>query len=258
MTASVTASESIVPPFDQEILSDPGRTRVETTFTSLRSQGDLFAAAAQESSDLHLIQRIFKYHIIRYHNLIFYLCALIKEGAFYIYNVVKKGIGLIYILAFLVACSSDEDEGFSSWLEAGEEFSGGATTVFDESENAFGHAAPNLTGNKDLEFVTGNSFFRRNWVTAPSSTEDLDGLGPVFNARSCAACHFKDGRGAPPLSPEEEPLALLFRLSRPGEIEWEPIPDEMYGGQFNPKAILGLENEGSVSVNYTEIPGNLS
>jgi CxxC motif-containing protein (DUF1111 family) len=164
----------------------------------------------------------------------------------------KKFI-LFFSLLGLIACDHTSENPNQRWLEVGEEFAGGATTVEDETENAFGYAAPNLTGNKDLEFVTGNSFFRVNWVTAPSSTEDLDGLGPLFNARSCGACHFKDGRGAPPLSSTEAPVALLFRLSRPTEIEWETKPDENYGGQFNHLSILGIESEGSVEVWYQEI-----
>ncbi|MEM7296728.1 MAG: di-heme oxidoredictase family protein, partial [Bacteroidota bacterium] len=150
-------------------------------------------------------------------------------------------------------CSRDSDS-LSDWLEEGEEFSGGGASINDDTENAFGNPAPNLTGMKDLFFATGNSMFRVNWVTAPASTEDLDGLGPVFNARSCSACHFKDGRAAPPM-PGEDPLGLLFRLSRLDEITWEPIPDENYGGQFNTRAILGMAEEGKVEVTYTEMPG---
>ena len=40
--------------------------------------------------------------------------------------------------------------------------------------------------------------FRKVWVSAPSSTQASDGLGPLFNARACQSCHLKDGRGHPP------------------------------------------------------------
>ncbi|XOV92612.1 MAG: di-heme oxidoredictase family protein [Bacteroidota bacterium] len=166
----------------------------------------------------------------------------------------KNGWGIILGALLLYSSCNDHDPGLEHLVETGEELSGGATTVHDESVNAFGHAAPNLTGNKDLEFVTGNAFFKRNWVTAPSSTENLDGLGPLFNTRSCSSCHALDGRGAPPLA-GEEPVSLLFRLSRPGKIEWETIDDENYGGQFNPLAILGVEPEGIVSIDYEIING---
>ncbi|MEL7148866.1 MAG: di-heme oxidoredictase family protein, partial [Bacteroidota bacterium] len=123
-------------------------------------------------------------------------------------------LSILVAIVLVYGCSTD-DEGSSNY-EPGEEFGGGQATVLDLSVNAFGNAAPNLTADKDLTFVSGNALFKRNWVTAPSSTVDLDGLGPVFNARSCSSCHDKDGRGRPPIAGEDETVGLLFRLSIPG------------------------------------------
>jgi CxxC motif-containing protein (DUF1111 family) len=161
------------------------------------------------------------------------------------------------VFAFLASCivitACDDEEHRMSWREAGEEFGGGDATVFDLSVNAFGNPAPNLTGDKDLLFVTGNSFFKMNWVTAPASAEDLDGLGPIFNARSCSSCHALDGRGRPPLSADEKPVGLLFRMSTPG-IEWSPEPT--YGDQLQLESILGVASEGNVTVTYDEQAGS--
>ncbi|MGO8366685.1 di-heme oxidoredictase family protein, partial [Rhizobium johnstonii] len=44
----------------------------------------------------------------------------------------------------------------------------------------------------------GNALFRKLWVSSPSSTQASDGLGTLFNARSCMSCHVNDGRGRPP------------------------------------------------------------
>ena len=113
-----------------------------------------------------------------------------------------------------------------------------------------------LTFEQSGFFVTGNSFFRSNWVTAPASVQSLDGLGPIFNAISCGSCHFKDGRAAPPNSPDAPLNGLLFRLSIPGtDIHGGPLGDPVYGGQFQDKAILNVQNEGRVRVSYTELPG---
>jgi CxxC motif-containing protein (DUF1111 family) len=93
-------------------------------------------------------------------------------------------------------------------------------------------------------------------VTAPSSTEGSDGLGPLFNARSCSACHFRDGRGRPPVEPDEPFVALLFRLSIPGRAaDGGPLPEASYGGQLNQQAILGVPPEGRALVVYEERPG---
>src|SRR6478609_9598102 len=81
--------------------------------------------------------------------------------------------------------------------ENGEELSGGATTIFDASNNAFGFAAQNLSPADKNKFVLGNSVFKTNWVVATSTATASDGLGPFFNAGSCSGCHKLNGRGLP-------------------------------------------------------------
>lgn len=140
--------------------------------------------------------------------------------------------------------------------EGGDSLSGGDTTVFNATLNAFGQPARNLPLDLRTDFFVGNAFFNRSWVTAPSSTEGSDGLGPLFNARSCSSCHFRDGRGRPPLTPDEAFVGLLFRLSIPGQSEdGGPLDEPVYGGQLNQQAILGVAEEGRVVVTYSEIPG---
>lgn len=141
--------------------------------------------------------------------------------------------------------------------EAEEQNTGGTNgTAFVFGENAFGSAVRGLTAEEENFFVTGNSFFRANWVTAPASVQSLDGLGPIFNAISCGSCHFKDGRAKPPGSPDEPLNGLLFRLSLPGsDAHGGPLGDPVYGDQLQDKAILNIKNEGRVRVTYTEIAG---
>jgi CxxC motif-containing protein (DUF1111 family) len=141
-------------------------------------------------------------------------------------------------------------------VEAGEELSGGETTVFDVSSNAFSLSARNMTPERRSAFFVGNSFFKENWVIAPSSTEGRDGLGPLYNARSCSGCHLLDGRGSPPADPSEPLLSVLIRLSIPGQTDsGGPAPEPTYGGQLQPKAIPGVLPEGNAFVSYEEIPG---
>jgi len=155
------------------------------------------------------------------------------------------------VLLALVACGEHE-----SAYEPGEELAGGDTTVFDVGRNAFSLAARNLEGERRDQFFVGNSMFKRTWVIAPSSTSGQDGLGPTFNASSCAACHFKDGRGAPPASVDDAFLGLLVRLSVPGEdAHGGPVGDPSYGGQFNHRSILGVPAEGTARVRYVEVVG---
>jgi CxxC motif-containing protein (DUF1111 family) len=159
------------------------------------------------------------------------------------------------ILAFF-ACAEREDPDLQK-IDPEERYVGGANaTTFDFGQNAFGGQVSGLTPQQSAFFVTGNSFFRSNWVTAPASVQSLDGLGPIFNATSCGSCHFKDGRAQPPASPEEPLRGLLFRLSVPGtDSHGGPLGEPVYGGQWQDRAILNVLPEGRVRVTYQEQSG---
>ncbi len=137
--------------------------------------------------------------------------------------------------------------------EPGEELSGGDATVFDTSARAYGLPVPTLSRDEERAFFRGRALFRDDWVAAPSSTESRDGLGPMFNARSCEACHVRDGRGRPPLVANEPMGSLLIRLSAPGGG-----PEPTYGGQLQPLAIAGVPAEGAGAVTYTEVEGTFA
>lgn len=134
--------------------------------------------------------------------------------------------------------------------------SGGETTVFNTSREAFAKPAANLPTEQLRDFTFGNKMFNTKWVTAPASVTSLDGLGPTFNRMSCAACHFKDGRGRPPHSPDEPMKSMLVRLSIPGmATDGGPMPHPVYGGQLNDNAIQGVPAEGIAKIVYDEIEG---
>ena len=143
-----------------------------------------------------------------------------------------------------------------------EEKTGGETTVFATGRNAFSFPAANLSDPERTRFVIGNSFFKRNWVQAPASTKARDGLGPHFIARSCAACHMQDGRGAPPdfrKGLSDPPVALLMRLSIAGtDAVGGPLPEPVYGDQFQNFAVRGVTSEGQISLRYEPVPGRFA
>ena len=132
--------------------------------------------------------------------------------------------------------------------------SGGAMTVSDSSRHAFSRPATNLTVAQRGEFFIGNAFFNSPWVVAPASASARDGLGPLFNARSCDACHNNDGRGQAPAAADEQPVSMViqFATSTPGDNN-EPQADPNYGVNFNPFAIGGVPAEGKVRIRHSEI-----
>lgn len=119
--------------------------------------------------------------------------------------------------------------------------------VDDAGVHAFGFPSPALSLSERRDFAVGNSFFRKNWTTEPSSAPGRDGLGPLFNARSCSGCHLRDGRSRPPTPEDTASDGLLLRLGLP-RPHGPDLPDPIYGGQLQDQAILGLAPEGRVVI----------
>jgi CxxC motif-containing protein (DUF1111 family) len=159
-------------------------------------------------------------------------------------------LALCGVLSLLAACS---DRGATAELL--QPNSGGAMTVSESSRHAFSRPATNITVSQRGEFFMGNAFFNSPWVVAPASAGARDGLGPLFNARSCDACHNNDGRGQPPVK-DEQPVSLViqFATPTPGDNN-EPQSDPNYGANFNPFAIGSVPAEGKVRIRHREIAG---
>lgn len=167
---------------------------------------------------------------------------------------VAKLIGLAALwgaMSFLGACSKGK-----STEELLQPNSGGAMTVKESSRHAFSRPATNLTVAQRGEFFIGNAFFNSPWVVAPASAGARDGLGPLFNARSCDQCHNNDGRGQPPLQEDEQPVSLViqFATPTPGHNN-EPQADPNYGVNFNPFGAGGVAAEGKLRISHREIAG---
>lgn len=121
----------------------------------------------------------------------------------------------------------------------------------DTGRNAFSHSFLNLSKLTRRSLAVGNSLFSENWVAAPASPASRDGLGPMFNARSCSACHLFDGRGAPPDETTDSP-ALLVRLSI--MQDGNAVPHPIYGDQIQPRSLPGLDPEAKVHLTWTPLP----
>lgn len=167
----------------------------------------------------------------------------------------KKCFKILGILSFLTIIScQNEDNYISISSEKGEELLGGETTVFNATEEAFGFSVTQLTFQEQSDFGVGNSLFRQSWVSSPASTTARDGLGPFYNAVSCASCHFKDGRGRPPLFNGETARGMLLRLSLDGKSDdGSALPDPIYGHQLQDNAILGQITKGGFTITYQDI-----
>lgn len=95
-----------------------------------------------------------------------------------------------------------------------------------------------------LDSRIGEGLFRRMWVAAPTTTQAADGLGPLYNARSCATCHPRGGGGRPPdpAAAGDQGVGFALKLN----------DDPVYGRQIQSNAILGQTVEGRPTVRYRE------
>lgn len=156
-------------------------------------------------------------------------------------------------------------------MEQGEHLPGGAATSRKRpNRNAFSHSSANMSFERELDFKVGNGFFKRLWVVAPASTQAADGLGPLYNARSCQRCHVRDGRGHTPKAnwPDDNAVSMFLRLSIPAQTPEQRaaldtrrknvIPEPVYGGQLQDIAIPGVPAEGRMHIAYEEITVTLS
>lgn len=101
-----------------------------------------------------------------------------------------------------------------------------------------------LGGSDGLDALAGRALFKRNWVPAPASTKSAQGLGPLFNARSCAQCHANGGaaryeRNGDGRTNVHGPVVRLGNAR--GEI------DRFYGQQLQTFAVPGLDSEATIT-----------
>ncbi len=144
---------------------------------------------------------------------------------------------------------------------------GAATSIHPVTEDSFSHISANIPFEEEQNFRLGNALFKKLWVSAPSSTQASDGLGPLFNARSCMSCHVNDGRGKPPEGGVST-TSMFLRLARTpktsdeekaiADAEAVNFPDPVYGHQLQDLAVPGLAAEGRMKISYTEKPVTLA
>ncbi len=142
-----------------------------------------------------------------------------------------------------------------------EDLPGGAATVrVKPNADAFSQPSGNIGFEEELDFKVGNGLFRKIWVSSPSSTLASDGLGPLYNARSCQRCHLKDGRGHPPGPNAENAVSMFLRISIPDDAAriadiqdyLGTAPDPTYGTQLQDFALPGLPAEYRLQIDYEE------
>lgn len=152
-------------------------------------------------------------------------------------------LAIVFVFACRKAVPLEESEQ-NEW------YSGGMQTVFVTGSGAYSQPFPNMSEEKHEMHEHGDLGFETTFNGDPKQRNY--GLGPVYNNVSCVSCHIGDGRGKAP-NPGEALSSLLIRISIPGvNSVGGPNPVPLFGGQLQPRSILGTSAEASVQVSYNE------
>jgi CxxC motif-containing protein (DUF1111 family) len=173
-------------------------------------------------------------------------------------------IAILSTLLCLTACQNDKTS--APPLTQSEWQPGGEATVKRLQTRSYVYAGANFSSAQQLDFWTGFSLFRDPWVISPSSTADRDGLGPLFNTRSCISCHHGGGRSRMSKPGISQPSALVLRLGSTSQATPnqstanQSTTDPNYGGQIQPRTISKdhLKGEAWLNLRYSMVDGHYS
>ncbi len=131
---------------------------------------------------------------------------------------------------------------------------GGDTSVSYKPFASFELPAANLPVEARPLFHAGKALAHQPWVKAPTITDTRDGLGPLYNARTCLMCHTKGGKGFIPDTNEVPIMGTLVRLSKPGFDKIKGvIPHPAYGDQ-----IQGQSTSLAHQLRHSQKPGSIA
>lgn len=156
---------------------------------------------------------------------------------------------------------------------------GGATTVTLLPFPSFEKPVANLPTSERAHFFAGKALAEQPWIKAPATTNARDGLGPVYNARTCLACHINGGKGIVPASGGSLSQGIVRLSIKPRDTQKDAqllrqlgvVPEPVYGDQLQTqsvslahqlRSVIG-EGEGSpddvapeayVAINWLEKP----
>jgi len=119
----------------------------------------------------------------------------------------------------------------------------------ERGSRAYAQPGPLSGTQQQALFRQGEQLFHQRWVVAPSALGRW-GRGPLSNGEVCTDCHASNGRGRPPLAPDEPLLAMSLRLSVAGD---PPRPHPAYGDQLQYQGVLGrVPGEGEATITWHE------
>jgi len=174
-------------------------------------------------------------------------------------NKPAKLISLITVLALIAfwILFTNGNESVPAINES-EKWPGGETTVSIKPSPSLMLPASNLATEKLPDFHAGKALAHQPWVKAPTLTDARDGLGPLYNTRTCLVCHANGGRGHMPENDKQLLFTNFLRLSIPGHDPVNGVvPEPVYGDQLQSQS-TALTHQLNITKNnkqtYTGVP----
>ena len=126
------------------------------------------------------------------------------------------------------------------------------------------HAETNRSAAAGNNAFSGRDIFYRQWKSEEIGAAQI-GLGPLYNANSCGACHINNGRGRPPVDERSDP-SFVLRISIAPQNEkqqmalaleeYASVAEPHYGRQLQDKGVGG-RGEGKLKAEYRDKPFTL-
>jgi CxxC motif-containing protein (DUF1111 family) len=104
--------------------------------------------------------------------------------------------------------------------------------------------APVIASGASLDASIGRELFDRNWVSAPSSAKSNDGLGPLYNATSCGACHIRNANAE--IDEASVPPGTVVRIGNA-----KGGSDPIYGRQLQTRAVANQKPEANPDITWS-------
>jgi CxxC motif-containing protein (DUF1111 family) len=97
----------------------------------------------------------------------------------------------------------------------------GASSAFFLAGNLYAESGDT---KKEAVLAQGKELFTREWQAGDKRSHKGDGLGPLFNERSCAACHNQGGNGGGGPNSNNVTLVSAVLLAGPPTSKTDPTP----------------------------------
>jgi CxxC motif-containing protein (DUF1111 family) len=168
-------------------------------------------------------------------------------------------ISIVIVFVLTVASCKKNSTSDSTPSATVSELSAGDETIFDISASAFGDDFPVIPAPLEHVHDFGEVIFNEIFTPPPGYAYSYyTGLGPIFNANSCNACHGGVGEGNPPAGGGSQLTSMLFRISSGNSNTSGPIDVVGFGGQLQNNAVEGIMPEGTVNITYSIINGTFA